>query len=324
MATSARHAGRFERHQACRAVAGSENKFGRPKPVFINQPSSVFSPPFREDAGLCYRPRSGTLPRHENSNTIANPCPAPGIADRRAKRPARQACEDRLSRRVQRPQGQAGIADDRIPLAVQTDHPIHDAILLIGPTGSGKSPLGEFAGKAGFHGRRCAHFDFGHQLRLAAAGDAPGNDLSAADTAFVRGVLATGTLLEKESFHIADTLLRHFIDSHAPAADDIIVLNGLPRHVGQAGPVATHLRIIRVVCLQCPPEEVFARIRHNSGGDRDGRRDDAPDDIRRKLRLFEARTAPLREYYRRQGIPVITRRISPQDDPATLWEWVTC
>ena len=196
---------------------------------------------------------------------------------------------------------------------------IHDAILLIGPTGSGKTPLGAYAETAGFAGRRCVHFDFGHQLRLAAAGTPPENGLDAAATAHVREVLATGALLENEAFAIAETILRRFIERHTTRPDDIIVLNGLPRHTGQAERIARLLRVIRIVHLQCPPEVVFARIRHNSGGDRTGRQDDTPEDIRCKLAIFEERTAPLLEHYRQQGVPVITRTVSLQGSPAGLW-----
>jgi adenylate kinase family enzyme len=198
---------------------------------------------------------------------------------------------------------------------MQTKEPIHDAILLIGPTGSGKTPLGAYAETAGFHGRRCVHFDFGHQLRLAAAGEPPENGLDDDATAHIREVLATGALLENEAFAIAESILRRFIERHAPAPDDIIVLNGLPRHIGQAQRIARLLRVIRVVHLQCPPEVVFARIRHNSGGDRTGRCDDAPAAIRRKLAIFEERTAPLLEHYRRQGVDIIARQITLQDAP---------
>ncbi len=202
---------------------------------------------------------------------------------------------------------------------MQTAQAIHEAILLIGPTGSGKTPLGAYAEAAGFDGRRCVHFDFGHQLRLAAAGEPPENGLDAAATVHVREVLATGALLENEAFAIAETILRRFIERHAPAPDEIIVLNGLPRHAGQAQRIARLLRILLVINLHCTPEVVFERIRHNSGGDRTGRRDDTPEDIRRKLAIFKERTTPLLEHYHRQGVPVITRTVTLQDAPASHW-----
>ncbi len=42
---------------------------------------------------------------------------------------------------------------------------IPKAILLLGPTGSGKTPLGQALEKKGLAGRRCVHFDFGANLR---------------------------------------------------------------------------------------------------------------------------------------------------------------
>jgi len=202
---------------------------------------------------------------------------------------------------------------------MHTEKAIHEAILLIGPTGSGKTPLGAYAEAAGFAGRRCVHFDFGHQLRLAAAGDPPENGLDSAATAHVREVLATGALLENEAFAIAETILLRFIERHAPQPDDIIVLNGLPRHVGQAQRIARLLRIILVINLHCTSEVVFERIRNNSGGDRTGRQDDTPEEIRRKLVIFGERTAPLLDHYRQQGVHVMTRTVDLQDAPAALW-----
>jgi len=95
-----------------------------------------------------------------------------------------------------------------------------DALLLIGPTGSGKTPLGNRLEAQGL----ARHFDFGAQLRA-------GTGLNAAEKEFVREVLATGALLENETFYIAEKILRAFMAGHE---DELLVLNGLPRHVGQA------------------------------------------------------------------------------------------
>ena len=39
------------------------------------------------------------------------------------------------------------------------------AVLLVGPTGCGKSPLGQLLERLGLKGMRCLHFDFGKRLR---------------------------------------------------------------------------------------------------------------------------------------------------------------
>ena len=46
------------------------------------------------------------------------------------------------------------------------------ALLLLGPTGSGKTPLGDEIERRGLYGRRCLHFDFGASLRAAASAPA--------------------------------------------------------------------------------------------------------------------------------------------------------
>ncbi len=43
-----------------------------------------------------------------------------------------------------------------------------NSILLLGPTGAGKSPLGNQMEQNGIRGKRCFHFDFGHELRSIA------------------------------------------------------------------------------------------------------------------------------------------------------------
>ncbi|MDW7761659.1 MAG: hypothetical protein SCM96_13625 [Acidobacteriota bacterium] len=44
------------------------------------------------------------------------------------------------------------------------------AVLILGPTGSGKTPLGRELETRGHAGRRCRHFDFGAEMRALAGG----------------------------------------------------------------------------------------------------------------------------------------------------------
>ena len=113
------------------------------------------------------------------------------------------------------------------------------ALLLIGPTGSGKTPLGDLLDREGLWHRRCCHFDFGERMRRIVAGAggmgvppmggvstgetpvgptvkmpvprrmgivAGGAALSPTVVEFLRGVLASGALLEDEHFHIAEKI----------------------------------------------------------------------------------------------------------------------
>jgi adenylate kinase len=110
----------------------------------------------------------------------------------------------------------------------------HEALLLLGPTGSGKTPLGQVIAERGIHGRCTAHFDFGENLRAAAARSAEDALLSVEDISFLRHVLDTGALLDDKDFPIAERILKWFIGRSAAAPDTLIALNGLPRHTGQA------------------------------------------------------------------------------------------
>ncbi|MBT3377367.1 MAG: hypothetical protein HN742_06010 [Lentisphaerae bacterium] len=179
-----------------------------------------------------------------------------------------------------------------------------EAILLVGPTGAGKSPLGDALECHGHHGRRCWHFDFGANLRLVAAGDMRPDAFTDADVAFVQCVLSAGALLEDETFYIAEGIFRAFIDIRPVGVGDVVILNGLPRHVGQARDVARFATVVEVIALACTPEVVEARVCANVGGDRAERTDDSLAEVRRKLEIFRQRTAPLIEYYCSSGVPL--------------------
>lgn len=192
------------------------------------------------------------------------------------------------------------------------------AILLLGPTGAGKTPFGQYLQTHRFQGHRCAHFDFGAQLRAVAAGETRPAELTDADLAVITHALSTGALLEDEQFPIAAKILRAFaVHQHVTDADRI-VLNGLPRHVGQARDVDRIVTVTDVIRLDCSAEVVHQRIRLNSGGDRTGRADDDLPAIARKLLIFQQRTLPLVEHYRSQGVRLHLLTVDVQTTPHEL------
>ncbi len=193
------------------------------------------------------------------------------------------------------------------------------AILFVGPTGIGKTPLGEYAERHGYKGRRCSHFDFGAALRAVDASGQPVGALSESDVSFIHRVLTEGALLENETFYIAAELLRAHIQASQLLPDDVILLNGLPRHVDQARAVDALVDVKQVLHLCTTPDVVYERIGCNSGGDRSERTDDDTEAIARKLAIFETRTRPLVEHYRTRGIPIAEIDVIAQTTPSDIW-----
>ncbi len=185
-------------------------------------------------------------------------------------------------------------------------HQQSEAILLIGPTSAGKTPLGDYMAQRGILGRKCRHFDFGRELRSVAGREEPAPGFSREEYGFIRDILEKGRLLEDEHFHLAEKILRNFLAGSGWREPDLIVLNGLPRHVGQARDMERHVAVTHLLQLECSPEAVSARIDRNTGGDRLHRTDDAEDMIRKKLALYHDRTAPLVEYYGARGCMLIS------------------
>jgi adenylate kinase family enzyme len=197
--------------------------------------------------------------------------------------------------------------DDTERTEIRTQMPLPEALLILGPTGSGKTPLGELLAARGLSGRRARHFDFGARLRQEAA--TPSGALDDRELAVVRISLETGALLEDEEFGIAEKLLARFIEEEQD--DSLIIMNGLPRHTGQADALEGIINISMVVVLECSPEQVARRIERDTGGDRNGRPDDHPEKISRRLAIFLERTLPLLDYYReRSGTVVLNLPVS--------------
>jgi adenylate kinase len=192
------------------------------------------------------------------------------------------------------------------------NQPLLPAWLLLGPTGAGKTPLGDLLQQRGLWGRRCVHFDFGANLREIAGRQRADEWITAEDVDFVCDVLRRGALLEDKDFPLAERILRSFLAARHADAETRVVLNGLPRHVGQARALATVVDVEMVVELVCSPETVWERIRQNTGGDRTGRADDDQESVRRKLAIYSARTAPLVEHYRTSGCRIESIEVTGQ------------
>lgn len=190
----------------------------------------------------------------------------------------------------------------------------------MGPTGSGKTPLGALLEERGLAATECRHFDFGAWLRRVDSGDFCSPRLTDEDLATVAASLRGGTLLENEHFHIARDLFLDFLTGTGP--ETRIVMNGLPRHFGQAHDVATLVEMHLAIHLRCTPDVVAARIDRDTGGDRAVRTDDSDEEVARKLRLFEDRTAPLLDHYRVQGVEIAEIDVTTTMTPAEMWQWL--
>jgi adenylate kinase len=87
-------------------------------------------------------------------------------------------------------------------------------------------------------------------------------------------------------------------DSHLFKPDiDFLVLDGIPRNVGQAKIMENHIDVFQVFHLSCPNrQELYRRLRKRAL--KDNRMDDASDDvIARRLKTYEEESKPLLNYY---------------------------
>lgn len=200
--------------------------------------------------------------------------------------------------------------------------PRHRAVLLLGPTGAGKTPLGQVFESQGLWGQRCVHFDFGANLRAIVLRDEPDEHVTRDDIDFLKHVLQTGALLEDAQFPLARRILESFLAARQVDVQTRIVLNGLPRHAGQAEAVDGLLHVEAVIELACDAETVVDRIRSNVGGDRAERSDDDPASVRGKLEIFARRTAPLVEHYRTRNARIVTVGVGSTMTPREVWRIV--
>ncbi|MFC1753714.1 nucleoside monophosphate kinase [Thermoproteota archaeon] len=165
-----------------------------------------------------------------------------------------------------------------------------EALLIIGPTGAGKTPLGELIQERGYRGRKVCHVDFGAELRKAAAGQNPAFDPDEAEG--IQKILDSCRLLDESTYWIADRIL------HPYSKKDILALNGIPRTVKQAEYLGQMIDIAQVFVMNASADTIKARIVGNTGGDRTGRVDDDLESIKKKFDIYNKMTLPLIDHYK--------------------------
>jgi len=190
-------------------------------------------------------------------------------------------------------------------------------LLLVGPTGAGKTPLGRVLVEKGFQGVRVHHFDFGEELRKIASNQ---TKVSQDVADLVRTILAEGRLLTPEEYFIFLETLDEFIGRKGYKEDEFIVLNGFPRDLKQAEFIEGHLNIVCVINLSATFDVLYYRLKHDPAGDRKGRTDDNPQLVAKKLAWFFERNIPLVEYYKRKGAKVLEVVVEKEDTGETLYQ----
>jgi len=96
------------------------------------------------------------------------------------------------------------------------------------------------------------------------------------------------------------------VDSHKFKPDiDILVLDGIPRNVGQAKIMDELIDVMRVFHLSCPNREsLFTRLKKRAL--KDNRLDDANEEvINRRLAIYETESKPVLGYYGKDRITCI-------------------
>jgi adenylate kinase len=164
-------------------------------------------------------------------------------------------------------------------------------VLLLGPQGAGKGTQGKLI--AAEYG--VPHIATGDMLRAAMA---DGTELGRR----VKPIYDAGDLVPDE---IMIALIRERL-----AADDAaggFVLDGFPRTTPQADALDAMLEEIErpltvVFEFQLPEQVAIERLLGRA--QEEGRPDDTPEAIRKRLDLYREQTEPLVEYYRARGILV--------------------
>jgi len=163
----------------------------------------------------------------------------------------------------------------------------YKAILIFGAPGSGKGTQGQTLGTI----PRFFHMACGEVFRQLDTRTPIGREFVHYSS---RGELVPDEL----TVRLWRVALDSRIDAHLYKPDiDFLVLDGIPRNVGQAAIIEEDLDIIQVFHLSCPDRAELAR-RLRKRALKDNRMDDASEEIiQQRIRTYEDESKPLLDYY---------------------------
>jgi adenylate kinase len=177
-------------------------------------------------------------------------------------------------------------------------------LVLLGAPGSGK---GTQAARLKEH-LQVPHISTGDLLRAEVAAGTP-LGLEA------KGVMARGEL-------VSDAILLGMLEDRFSRPDTAngFILDGYPRNLAQADALDGLLarigqRFDHAVQLEVPSELLVERIAGRAQAE--GRADDNPDSVRKRLQVYESQTAPVIGFYRQHGQLTVVDGVGSLDEVFT-------
>ena len=177
-------------------------------------------------------------------------------------------------------------------------------LVLLGAPGSGK---GTQATRLREH-LQVPHISTGDLLRAeVAAGSKLGLE--------AKGIMARGDL-------VSDAILLGMLEARLSRPDTAngFILDGYPRNLAQANALADLLARIDqpmdcAVQLDVDSELLIQRIAGRAKAE--GRADDNPESVRKRLAIYNEQTAPVVEFYRQQGVLTVVDGVGTLDEVFT-------
>ncbi len=167
--------------------------------------------------------------------------------------------------------------------------PICRAVLLFGAPGVGKGTQGQRLGRR----PHFLHLSTGEIFRSLDGNSDLGNQ--------VRRFTERGELVPDE---LTVRIFRDYVNGLVAAkrfdpAVDTLVLDGIPRNVNQCRILDGEVKVVRVIHLVCPNDDVMVQ-RIKKRAEHQGRKDDADESvIRRRFEVYRRETQPVLDYYPR-------------------------